>query len=712
MKFSSWGSREPMKKHTGAWLLACAVFIFLAGCAANPTLPVVPTRAAATETPVVSKPTNTTTPEPPATAAPSTVPSAVATATLDPTFTPTVTTTPTLFATNTLVPLTLPTRLPAKSWKQWPVIPEITNRAREIYRQGVLRNDLHAFSKVGDCQGIKEVWLGVYDQPRLYTLAPEDADLQEAIQWFAGSFNRNGFAVMGGYNARAVLQPAVADPAFCQPGESPIECEYRQHRPSIVLVSLEFYYDGRTAQNYEQYLRQVLDFFIARGTLPILATKADNMEGDESLNLTTARLALEYDLPLWNFWRAVQPLPNHGMDITRPDGFHISVDAWRERSISSLRALDAVWRGARDLACFGASSQDCYWPKTQPPTPTAAPVVGPSTRVVLSLAERPAGSIQPKGVYLLDTRAQSLTRLLDDSYQLQAVSPDGTEILVNQGSSLYLANIADPGKMQKLAEDFYPYGQTGAAWLPDGKSMVMILDREGRGIWQMAVVSGSAQRLTPRELSPFELLASPNPGEVFWAEGGCPPDGQGRPSAAECGNGNWYRSSTSGAAPFGLAEMFNPLRSPDGRGLAYTYLTGLNQTALAMTASGQPQIWTPLPAGYVIDYTWSPSGRWLAALWQERSDYSGKIVGQKLYLLNPAEARSDATPVSINLNGKVRWSPDGRWLLVSGVETNADGYRISLRLIPANGGNATVLDGKMGPSGANFVFISSLYWIP
>jgi Tol biopolymer transport system component len=131
-----------------------------------------------------------------------------------------------------------------------------------------------------------------------------------------------------------------------------------------------------------------------------------------------------------------------------------------------------------------------------------------------------------------------------------------------------------------------------------------------------------------------------------------------------------------------------------------------------MTASGQPQVWTPLPAGYVIDYTWSPSGRWLAALWQERSDYSGKIVGQKLYLLNPTEARSDATPVSISLNGKVRWSPDGRWLLVSGVETNADGYRISLRLIPANGGSATVLDGKMGPPGANFVFISSLYWIP
>jgi hypothetical protein len=184
------------------------------------------------------------------------------------------------------------------------------------------------------------------------------------------------------------------------------------------------------------------------------------------------------------------------------------------------------------------------------------------------------------------------------------------------------------------------------------------------------------------------------------------------PIAGECQSGGWYRSATDGSAPLGLSEISRPLRSPDGVGLAYTYLTGLNQPALALTRSGQPQIWTPLPAGYVLDYSWSPSGRWLAALWQERSDYSGKIMAQKLYLLNRAENRSDAMPVSINLDGQVRWSPDGRWLLVSGTETNAEGYRLNLRLIPANGGNITVLDGKMGPSGANFVFISSLYWIP
>ena len=77
--------------------------------------------------------------------------------------------------------------------------------------------------------------------------------------------------------------------------------------------------------------------------------------------------------------------------------------------------------------------------------------------------------------------------------------------------------------------------------------------------------------------------------------------------------------------PIAVASMVSRV------GLAYTYLTGLSQTSLAVTASGQPQIWTPLPAGYVLDYSWSPSGHWLAALWQARSDYSGKVTDQKLY---------------------------------------------------------------------------------
>ena len=110
---------------------------------------------------------------------------------------------------------------------------------------------------------------------------------------------------------------------------------------------METGFSGCTAAVYEKYMRKIIEYVEAKGALPILATKADNFEGDQSINLTTAKLAAEYDLPLWNFWRAVQSLPDHGMDMVRNDKFHISVDAWNVRSFTGLEALDAIWRSVQ-----------------------------------------------------------------------------------------------------------------------------------------------------------------------------------------------------------------------------------------------------------------------------------------------------------------------------------------------------------------------------
>ena len=67
-------------------------------------------------------------------------------------------------------------------------------------------------------------------------------------------------------------------------------------------------------------MRQIIEDTLAKGIVPILSTKADNIEGDNSINPMLARLAMEYELPLWNFWLAAQPLPDHGMS----DGAHLN----------------------------------------------------------------------------------------------------------------------------------------------------------------------------------------------------------------------------------------------------------------------------------------------------------------------------------------------------------------------------------------------------
>ncbi|HNR45771.1 MAG TPA: hypothetical protein PKH92_00325 [Anaerolineaceae bacterium] len=254
-------------------------------------------------------------------------------------------------ATATALPVFTPTpdlRQPPEDWQNWPIVPRVSARAIEIYQTGLaLGNNPLAFSKVGDCQSISEVLMGIYDQPMYYDRFDGEPDIQEAIRQFAGSFGRDGVAVNGGFNAAAVLSPIWADPDLCEAGETPIECEYRINRPSIVIISLEVWWEGRTPEHYEQYMRQIIEFFIERGTLPILATKADNVEGDHSINLTTARLAYAYDIPLWNFWSAAQPLPYHGMDPNRDDGFHIAPETWGTRSVTALRTLSAVWHAVK-----------------------------------------------------------------------------------------------------------------------------------------------------------------------------------------------------------------------------------------------------------------------------------------------------------------------------------------------------------------------------
>jgi hypothetical protein len=82
---------------------------------------------------------------------------------------------------------------------------------------------------------------------------------------------------------------------------------------------------------------------IANGALPILINKADNVEGDHSLNLATAKVVYDYDIPLMNFWLAADRLPNHGLDPDR-ENIYLTPDGWDVRNYIALQTLDSVWR--------------------------------------------------------------------------------------------------------------------------------------------------------------------------------------------------------------------------------------------------------------------------------------------------------------------------------------------------------------------------------
>lgn len=264
---------------------------------------------------------------------------------------------------STAAPTETPTRVPSpeptitlgpEDWKTLPVIPTISENVYQIYRRGLkLGNDAHSFSKIGDCGGTPAWFLGDFDRGEKFYSLGEYGSLDEVIQYYQGSYGRTSLAAKSAYNASSVFTQIWADPELCQSGETPLVCEYRVHLPIMAIVALgtnDVYHPDK----FEPQMRRIIEYSIDNGVIPILATKADNLEGDGSINATIARLAYEYGIPLWNYWRAVQPLPDHGL---QEDGAHLTwavnkfddpyamKSGWTVRNLTALQVLDAVWQG-------------------------------------------------------------------------------------------------------------------------------------------------------------------------------------------------------------------------------------------------------------------------------------------------------------------------------------------------------------------------------
>ncbi len=244
--------------------------------------------------------------------------------------------------------------LGADDWQDFPIIPtQVSERAKEIYRDGLaIGTDPNRFSKIGDCQNINTYFLALYDQPDQYKLGDEYQYLFPIIEQFAGSWSRDSIAVKGGFNVASVFNPWFNNKELCGENESPVDCELRIQQPSIVLISMETWWNG-DASKYEGYLRRIVDTVIAYGAVPVLATKADNLEGNQTINRSIVKVAYEYQIPLWNYWAAVQPIPHHGLE---DDGFHIThglndfsqsfnlTSAWPLRNLTALQTMDFVWQ--------------------------------------------------------------------------------------------------------------------------------------------------------------------------------------------------------------------------------------------------------------------------------------------------------------------------------------------------------------------------------
>ncbi len=239
-----------------------------------------------------------------------------------------------------------------QTWKDLPVIPTLSPRAVEILKAGLGKgNNPHAFSKIGDCESQASWFLENFDLgAQYYSLGKYEAALSPVIAYYSGSYKRVSLAARPGFSAASLMAPIWANKDLCQKGEGPLACEYRMQRPMMAFIMLGSN-DASNPKTFEGRMRTVIEYSIGQGVLPVLGTKADNVEKDYSINTTIARLGAEYGLPVWNFWAAVQSLPDHGL---QKDGVHLTFgnqrfddpanmeNAWPVRNLNALQILKVV----------------------------------------------------------------------------------------------------------------------------------------------------------------------------------------------------------------------------------------------------------------------------------------------------------------------------------------------------------------------------------
>ncbi len=195
-------------------------------------------------------------------------------------------------------------------------------RAQEIFRQGqTMGNNPGAFIKVGDCNGDSDDYLKSAFLSGQYDLGGYGY-LQSTIDFFSGSFGHFTASASPGFSTLAVLDPMYRPQQYCHDWISPLECDFQYMRPSVMfMMPMAGDVYGLTDYQYASAVRQVVDFSIAHGAIPVLVTFPVS-ERDGVINGTLRTVAAEYGLPLIDFASAAGALPDRG--LVPNDTVHLS----------------------------------------------------------------------------------------------------------------------------------------------------------------------------------------------------------------------------------------------------------------------------------------------------------------------------------------------------------------------------------------------------
>jgi uncharacterized protein YraI len=274
------------------------------------------------------------------------------------------------------------------------VISGVSFHARQIYLDGQTKgNRANVFSKVGD--SITYTW--AFGYPLAGDVNWGDyGHLAPAWRFFAGPngrsencFNASPIAAYPGWTTTSVLTPGGAKTGSCGPGETPLECEYRTAQPSVALIMLgtNDVAQNMSTETFRANLQRIVDISISRGVIPVLSTipPFPTLEGNaRAFNEVIVAVARANDIPLWDYYRAINDLPNRGLSADgvhpseSPDNQDANFDAdhlqygFVVRNLGALQMLYELWR---QVLYDGGTTPP---PADEPPAPQPTTVnIGP-----------------------------------------------------------------------------------------------------------------------------------------------------------------------------------------------------------------------------------------------------------------------------------------------------------------------------------------------
>lgn len=252
------------------------------------------------------------------------------------------------------------------------VIPQISATTRRIFQRGqVLGNSPDVFSKVGDSITASNLFLdpignGAYNLYDYEYLRPVITYFSQTALRDHFSFANTSLAARGGWTTFDVLDPRRSSPGICNRDEAPLVCEYRVNKPAIALIMLGTNdVTHITSAVFHENLRQIVQISVDMGVIPVVSTIPDQPNTPQGgkvgeFNDIIRSVAREYDVPLWDYWLALQDLPNRGVSS---DNIHPSYDfatsatayfspddlryGYNMRNLTALMVLNAIWQEVR-----------------------------------------------------------------------------------------------------------------------------------------------------------------------------------------------------------------------------------------------------------------------------------------------------------------------------------------------------------------------------